>query len=105
MVIHSSIICRFFVKTLKMHFKMTDEKVLRLAKDRILYLVSVDEKYLEEFTMINDLPIERIFCLANEELEFKLKYNRDKHLESVVDCILDEIDELKELAINKGLQL
>lgn len=85
---------------------MTDEKVLRLAKDRILYLVSEnEEKYLGEFTMINDLPIERIFCLAYEELEFKLKYNREKHLESVVDCILDEIDELKELAINKGLQL
>ena len=84
---------------------MTDEKVLRLAKDRILYLISENEKYLGEFTMINDLPIERIFCLACEELEFKLKYNREKHLESVVDFILEEIEELKELAINKGLQL
>lgn len=84
---------------------MTEEKVYNLAKDRILYLVSENEKYLEEFSNIKELPIERIFDLAYEELNFLLQNHIEKHLESVVDCTLDEIDELKELAKNKGLQL
>lgn len=85
---------------------MTDEKVYRLAKDRLLYLFSEnEEKYLEEFTMINELPIERIFGLAYEELNFLLQNHIEKRLDSVADCVLNEINDLKDLAKNKGLQL
>ena len=88
---------------------MTDERVYSLAKDRLIYLSNADEKnekkYLLDFTEINNLSIDRVFKLAYDELIFIRDCNIEKHLFSVVEYVSEEIEELKELAIFKGLQL